>query len=272
MEALRSFERAIELDPRNIEYLTSTADASFAMRRYGEAVRFGRRALALSPHDNRLRIFLASQPAAERADTRPWHNELNAILSENPGAAPSLSEEMWSCAIVERDVAAAERALATIPPDGFQAYLGAVEPREWYVGYTARVFDRPETARAAFAAARAILEQQVREKPDNALSWTFLGEVRAALGEKQGAIEAGQRACELWPLSREQRWGLRTLRYLAMIYAWVGEKDLALQQLSLYADQPYFVDYGDLKLDPDWDPLRGDPRFEKIVASLAPKQ
>ena len=99
----------------------------------------------------------------------------------------------------------------------------------------------------------------------------MLGEVKAALGEKQGAIAAGLRACELWPLSREPSWGLRPLRSLAIIYASVGEKDLALQQLSLYAGQPHFVDYGGLKLNPDWDPLRGDPRFEKIVAVLAPK-
>jgi len=271
-EALRNFERAVELDPRNVAYLTMTADICCSMNRYREAVQFGRRALALSPHDNRLRIFLASQPLAERADIRPWRNELDAIVSENPGAAPTISEDLWNCAMLERDVAAAERALATIPPAGFQGYWGLVAPREWYVGYTARIFDRPEKARAAFAATRAILEKQLRENPDNALSWSFLGQVKAALGEKQEAIEAGQRACELWPLSREQRWGLRTLRHLAMIYAWVGEKDLALKQLSLYAGQPFFVDYGELKLDPDWDSLRGDPRFERIVASLAPKK
>ena len=270
-EALRNFERAIELDPRNVYYLSATAEICSSMRRYGEADRLGRRALALSPHDNGLRSFLAFQPLAERADIRPLHNELNAIVSENPGAAPSISVGLWYCAILERDVAAAERAVATIPPEGIQGYLGGVLPREWYVGYTARIFDRPETARSAFTAARAILEKQLREKPDNALTWTFLGRVKAALGEKQEAIEAGQRACELWPLSREPRWGRRILRHVAMIYAWVGEKDLALQQLSLYAGQPSFVDYGELKLDPDWDPLRGDPRFEKIVASLAPK-
>ena len=82
---------------------------------------------------------------------------------------------------------------------------------------------------------------------------------------------ASPRPVELWPLSWEPAWGLKTLRYLAVIYAWVGEKNLALQQLSLYAGQPSFVNYGDLKLNPDWDPLRGDPRFEKIVALLAPK-
>jgi len=270
-EALRNFERAVELDPRNVEYLKTTAEACSTLRRYGEADRIGRRALALSPHDNWLRSFLASQPLCERADTRPWRNELDTFVSENPGAAPGMYEDLWFCAIFERDAAAAEHALATIPSEGTKGYLGFVLPREWYVGYTARIFDRPETARAAFAAARANLEKQLREEPDNGLTWTFLGQVKAALGEKQEAIEAGQRACELWPLSREPGWGLKTLRRLAVIYAWAGEKDLALQQLSLYAGQPSFVNYGELKLDPDWDPLRGDPRFEKIVASFAPK-
>jgi tetratricopeptide (TPR) repeat protein len=271
-EALRNFERAVELDPRNFEYLRITAETCSSMRRYGEADRIGCRALALSPHDNGLRLFLASQPLCERADTQPLRIELNAILSENPDAAPSLWEDLWSCAIAERDLAAAERALATTPPEGTRGYLGFIVPREWYVAYTARTFNRPETARAAFTATRAIVEKQLRDNPDNGLTWSLLGAVKAALGEKQEAIAAGQRACELWPLSKEPAWGVRTLRHLAMIYAWVGERDLALQQLSLYAGQPsFFVDYGDLKLNPDWDPLRGDPRFEKIVASLAPK-
>jgi len=169
------------------------------------------------------------------------------------------------------DLAAAERALAVSPPEGTQGYLGFIVPREWNVGCTARTFNRPEAARAAFTATRAIVEKQLRDNPDNGLTWALLGEVKAAPGEKQEAIAAGQRACELWPLSREPGWGLRTLRSLAIIYASVGEKDLALQQLSSYAGQPSFVDYGELKLNPDWDPLRGDPRFEKIVASFAPK-
>ena len=126
-EALRNFERAVELDPRNVEYLKTTAEACSTLRRYGEANRIGRRALALSPHDNWLRIFLASKPVWERADTRPWRNELNAIVSENPGIAPTISEDLWVCAIFERDVAAAERALATIPREGIPGYLGFVD-------------------------------------------------------------------------------------------------------------------------------------------------
>jgi tetratricopeptide (TPR) repeat protein len=270
-ETLRNFDRAIELDPRNLDYIQENARSYSSARRYAEATQLGRRALALAPHDNWMRLFVASQPLDERADLRPLHAELNALLAEEPGAAPAIFAELWECAILERDAVAVDRALAAIPAEGYRGYLGYVTPPEWFVGYAARLFDRPDNARADFLAARAILEKHLREQPDDALSWSLLGRVKAMLGEKQEAIEAGQRACELWPLPKEPIWGLQTLRRLATIYACVGEKDLALQQLSLYAGQPGFVHYGELKLDPDWDPLRGDPRFEKIVASLAPK-
>src|SRR5262249_3384960 len=139
--------------------------------------------------------------------------------------------------------------LVAMPPEGFRLYLGALMPREWYVGYTARTFNQPETARAAFVATRAILEKRLREQPDDALSWSLLGKAEAMLGEKEKAITAGERACKLWPLSREPLWGLQSLRELAAIYACVGERDLALQRLSVCAEQPAGVDFGDLKLD-----------------------
>ncbi len=270
-EALLNFERALESDPRQVEYLISITDTCSRMRRYGEAVRYGRRALAITPHDNWVRISVASQPLEERGDTRPLRRELEAILSQEPGTAPSISEDLWRCAILERDKAAAERALAVMPAEGFR-FLGFVMPREWYVGYTAQIFDRPEAARASFLATRTILEAQLRDDSNNALTWSLLGRVKAALGDKEGAIEAGQRACELCPLSKEPVWGLRALKCLALISVWSGDRIPALQQLSLYATQPNFVTYGELKLDPVWDPLRGDPRFEKMVASLAPRE
>src|SRR5262249_16002877 len=138
-------------------------------------------------------------------------------------------------------------------------------------GYTARLFNRPEAARAAFVATCAILEKHLRESPEDGLSWSMLGRAKAMLGEKEQAIAAGQRACEIRPLSKEPLWGLQHLLFLAQIYALLGEKDPALKILSSYAGQSYFVDYGGLKLDPEWDSLREDPRFEKILASLAPK-
>jgi serine/threonine-protein kinase len=93
----------------------------------------------------------------------------------------------------------------------------------------------------------------------------------AALGHKDDAIREGRRAVELMPVSKDAIRGPLLIQYLAVIYACTGDKDLALEQLSVVARIPARLSYGYLRLHPYWDPLRGDPRFEKIVASLAPK-
>jgi hypothetical protein len=98
-----------------------------------------------------------------------------------------------------------------------------------------------------------------------------LGMADAALGNKEDAIREGRRAVELVPVSKNAIEGALLTRYLAVIYAWTGEKDLAFEQLAVATGIPSFLSYGELRLHPRWDSLRGDPRFEKIVASLAPK-
>ncbi|HZJ38711.1 MAG TPA: hypothetical protein VFD18_06025, partial [Chthoniobacterales bacterium] len=162
-------------------------------------------------------------------------------------------------------------ALAFIPQEGITAFPELVLPREWYVGIAARTFNRSDAARAAFQATRTVLERLVSQEPDHALAWSILGRVDAALGRKEEAIRSGRRACEILPLSREATSGRRPLRNLIKIYTWTGEKDLALEQLERSALEPMITSYGELRLDPEWDPLRDDPRFDQIVASLAPK-
>jgi serine/threonine-protein kinase len=95
------------------------------------------------------------------------------------------------------------------------------------------------------------------------------------LGRKEEALREGRRAIELLPAEKDSIDGNRMLVYFAIIAAWAGEKDLALQYLAGNGQSQGGIQvatYGVLKLHPLWDPLRGDPRFEKIVASLAPKQ
>jgi serine/threonine-protein kinase len=96
--------------------------------------------------------------------------------------------------------------------------------------------------------------------------------IDAALGNKEDAIREGRRAVELLPVTKDSIDGAQLVQYLAVIYAGVGEKDLALEQLRIASSIPGYLSYGSLRLDPLWDPLRGNPDFEKIVASLAPKQ
>ena len=93
----------------------------------------------------------------------------------------------------------------------------------------------------------------------------------AALDQKDDAIREGRRAVELLPPTKDAIVGPRLMEYLALIYGWTGEKDPAFKQLAIAASIPGYLSYGQLRLHPYWDSLRGDPRFDKIVASLAPK-
>ncbi len=130
-------------------------------------------------------------------------------------------------------------------------------------------------AEAAFRKARLEQEKIVQAQPDYAPPICVLGLIDAALGRKEEALREGRRAIELLPVEKDLTGGGRMLVYFAMIAAWVGEKDIALQYLAANAESPggdFVATYGSLKLLPVWDPLRGDPRFEEIVASLAPKE
>src|SRR3989475_9851770 len=147
-------------------------------------------------------------------------------------------------------------------------------PRSTLFPYTTlfRSTNDEQKARSAFAAARAEQEKVLEAQPDFGPSWCVLGMIDAGLGRKEEALSEGRRALELLPVERDALVGKYLIRYFAVIAAWIGEKDLACEQLAIAVRPPSNVTYGELKLLPLWDPLRGDPRFEKIVASLAPKE
>jgi serine/threonine-protein kinase len=126
-------------------------------------------------------------------------------------------------------------------------------------------------AYAAFTSTRAEAAKLVAEHSDYPEGLCVLGMADAALGHKDDAIREGRRAVELLPVTKDSIVGALLVEKLALIYAWTGEKDLAFEQLAIAARIPGYLSYGELRLHPYWDPLRGDPRFEKIVASLAPK-
>jgi len=126
-------------------------------------------------------------------------------------------------------------------------------------------------ARTAFTAARAEQEKIIRAQPNYGPPLCVLGLIDAALGRKDEAMREGRRAVELLPVEKDSINGQLMIAYLAMIAAWAGDKNLACEQLAIAVRPPSTVSYGQLKLLPFWDPLRGDPRFEKIVASGAPK-
>src|SRR5207248_1887112 len=122
-----------------------------------------------------------------------------------------------------------------------------------------------------FIKARAEQDIVARQQPGYGPALCMLGLIDAALGRKEQAISEGRRAAAIVPINQEAVNAAYTMKYLAVIYAWCGERELAIQQLNEIFQHPTELSYGFLKLYPFWDPLRGDPRFEKIVSSLAPK-
>jgi hypothetical protein len=144
--------------------------------------------------------------------------------------------------------------------------------RDFWVGVVARSKGDETSARAAFMRARAQQEVETRSHPDNGSLLSELGLIDAALGRKEEALNEGRRAMELGSNLKESFTDPYVQMCFAITCAWTGERELALRQIEAFVKSPGDHTYGNLRLSPLWDPLRGDPRFEKIVASLAPKE
>ncbi|MBA3571891.1 MAG: hypothetical protein H0W34_07955, partial [Pyrinomonadaceae bacterium] len=168
--------------------------------------------------------------------------------------------------------AAAKEALSALRDD--EIWIGGQVQfnRPFVEGLIARMSNDQRAAGPAFVAARAQQEKVVRAQPEFGPPWVVLGLIDAALGRKEEALSEGRRALELLPVEKDATVGGSLIIHFAVIAAWVGEKDLACQQLMVAIAPPRFLSYSGLKLSPLWDPLRGEPCFEKIVASLAPAE
>jgi len=273
-EGLRNLQRAVELDPRNFDILQQLALSYQQLTRYAEAIAVLDRALAIVPDNAETRATRAEFELFWKGDTRPLHQAIDSILAQGPGAIDSAAASWFACALAEHDTAAAERALVALGDNPCWGE-GAIQlSHSFGEGLVARMTKDEARARTAFEAARAQQEKIVQAQPDYGPPLCVLGLVDAALGRRDLALEEGRRAIALMPLEKDVANGSRALQYFAITAAWAGDKELALQQLETGLRAPVasqMLTYGLLKLMPFWDPLRGDPRFEKIVASLAPK-
>jgi len=270
-KSLEEMKQALELDPRNFSIRQQISLTCLALRRYKETAATLDDVLAIAPRDVATKVRRAWVDLQWRSDPKPLHRTIETAVAQDPSAAPVIVFQWLALALSERDPAAAQHALAAMPPGG--CYDENIPfPNSWCEGLVARLRGDEPAARAAFANARRELEQIVRDQPDYAAALCALGVVDAALGNKEDAIREGERAVELVPASKSAIDGAMFTQYLTVIYAWTGDKDRAIQRLTEAVKLPgSHVTYGHLRLDPIWDPLRGDPRFDKIVASLAPK-
>jgi tetratricopeptide (TPR) repeat protein len=269
-ESTRNFERAIELDPRDLRILTQTGLSYGGVRRYAEQKSKLDRALTVAPNDVILKADRAFVEVDWKADTGPLHQVIDEIRATNPAAVPKIALRWLLCALAERDLTAAKDALLAsgeFPLETENIHF----PRPFVEGVIARMTNDEHKAQLAFTTARAEQEKSVKAQPDYAPGWCVLGVIDAALDRKEQALSEGRRAVELLPVEKDSISGLVIIKYLAMSAAWVGDKDLACEQLATavrYPTSGLELSYGELKLMPWWDPLRGDPRFERILEEV----
>ncbi|HVF70098.1 MAG TPA: protein kinase [Chthoniobacterales bacterium] len=267
-ESDRSFTRAVELDPNNTTAINLLADNYVLQRQYEKAIQVYERAHLRGLGSPILKLRAAAAAFAQTADV----DRFSAALKEAPAdmdIGGGETPQRILVALAQRDYAAARRILAASRRSAFQDVdFTFYYPRSWFEGAIARAEGRMEEARAAFATARVALDEKLKLKPNDPRTLAVLAQVDAALGDKEVALEEARRASTATPLTRDAYDAALILQGLAQVYAWTGEKDLAFATLTDLIRVPGYLSYGYLRVDPSWDPLRGDPRFEAIVASL----
>src|SRR5437868_6041603 len=269
-DALTELERAMELDPRNVYRLEQVGQTYWFLRRYPKVEAAYARALAIEPNNVQLRIYRADLDVAWKADTHAVHEVIESLRDNNPRATHEIADSWVFCALADRDPATAKVAVIAAGENTPFNDNAVHFSRSFIEGWIARLQQDELKAHAAFELARAEQEKIVQTQPGYAPPVCVLGVIDALISRKREALSECRRAVELLPVDKDAFNGPIMIQWFAISAAWVGEKDLALEQLATAAHVPGTLSYGWLKLMPFWDPLRGDPRFEQIVASLAP--
>ncbi|MBO0694568.1 MAG: protein kinase [Verrucomicrobia bacterium] len=269
-ESTRNLERAVDLDPRNLSTLQQIAISYEVLRRYAEAESVLDRVLKIKPDDLDTKKERASVEFEWKANTEPMHRLIDSIRIRDPAALPSIADSWLTCALAERDAAAAKDALVALGEAPFNDDVVQLN-RLFVQGVIARMINDDVQAQVAFTAARVQQEKTVQAQPEYGPALCVLGLIDAALGRKEEALREGRRAVELLSVEKDAINGPHMIEYFAMIAAWIGDKDLACEQLATAVRRPSDFGYGELKRLPFWDSLHGDRRFEKIVDSLSPQ-
>ena len=269
-QAERDFSDAVALDPRNPNAYNLLADTCNLQRRH---------LLAAQVYD---RVIAAGERAPivfYRRDSAIFNRtgnatELRDVLAKTPDMDVGGGQTPYRVflALIDRNFAEAERVLAVSPREDFQDIdYSFYYPKAGFEAIIARAKGDSARATAAFATAHTILEQRLAIKPEDARTIAVLAQVDAGLGRKDLAIQEARHAIDLMPVSKDIYDGALVLEGLAQVYTWTNEPDRAIELLQKLAAMPSYINYARLKLLPMWNPLRGDPRFQKIVNSLAPK-
>jgi TolB-like protein len=267
--AEKDFKAAIKLDPRNPNAVNLLADTYVLLRRFPEALQGYERAIAVGLDTPISHLRREGIRFSATGDVRILHNALAQAPPDLDVGGGETALRIF-VALIDHDYEAATRALAASPRDGFQEVdFSFYYPRPWYEAIIARAQGDHAKAIEAFAAARRVFEARLTTKPEDPRTLAVLAQVDAGLGAKELALQEARHAVDLMPVSRDAYDGVLVLQGLAQVFTWTAEREQALDVLHTLMQLPGYLSYGYLRVDPSWGPLRGDPRFEEFVASLA---
>lgn len=272
-ESVMHLERARQLDPRNISALWNLSETLTFLRRYPAADRVLAEAAAISPDAHMIPIARAELALREEGDTAPLRKALRQVPEEfDPGGA--VTTIAVRLALMERDYDEAARQLGTCSECkyndvGLCGLVGALDdytvPREWYVGLIAHGRGKEEDARRAFTAAREMVTAEEATSPNDPKILIMRGLIDAMLGRAEDAVAAGKRAVQLLPISADALDGPLLATNLAAIHAQLGHADQAMAALEQLVRQIGGPTPGTLRIEPQWDSLREQARFQRLL-------
>jgi TolB-like protein/Tfp pilus assembly protein PilF len=274
-ESLDAFERAQKIDPQNPNIVRNIVFTNTALRRWPEASRAAERMRAMAPTSLVAKIQSGYIDFWWKGDTRSMKSLLDQVPS---GVDPDgvVTACRWEVAMLERDYATAKRILDASPLKEISYMNGGAAPKNFFEGCIRLAQGDSAGANNLFEAARPLFEGAVKEAPANAERHANLGLLYASMNRKVDAIREGRRAVELKPESKDAVDGAIMNCYLALIYARIGEKDLAFPLIERLLRTPgavdsvdYSITVNDLKFRWEWDPIRKDPRFDRLIAGAA---
>jgi TolB-like protein/class 3 adenylate cyclase len=271
-ESLAEYERVEKIDPQNPNTVRELVFTNTAMRRWPESARWADRLRALAPASLVAKIQSGYVDFWWKGDT----GLLKSLLSEvPPGVDPDgvVASCRWDVAMIDRDYAAARLAIDSSSAKEISYMNGGPTPRSFFLGCIAVAQSDSASARKYFEDAQSFFENAVKEAPASAERHANLGLLYAFMGRKADALGEGRRAVELKPESKDAVDGAIMNCYLALIYARVGENDLAIPLIERLLKTPgavdsvdYSITINDLKYRWEWDPIRNDPRFQRLIA------
>ena len=269
-ESTANFERAAALDPKNISVLVNLGFSYIALRNFEAADKTIDRTIAIEPHSFET-VGVKGLSAAMRGDLELAEKQISSI----PADFDSKGLLTWlksGVLIWQRKFPEALAVVQKFPGETLMTESTAPLPKPFLEGTIHSLQGDKDTAQTEFAQALIISEKLLSEAPQDAARHGQHGLILAALGRKEEAIAEGKRAVELLPESEDAFDGPQCTATLAKIYAWTGEFDEAFRLLDHLIRIPSGVAVPILKLDPGWDPLRKDPRYQALIDKYAAKR